>query len=279
MIAERKLSLFKGIKEIVFRYIETDYPMVDTPVTIYDTYKLNIMLSDGLAAILSDRAEIYNSFSGDVLFFAPEEIHHGRVLRQGIHKYIEILIPTEYFPNFKSYYFLFNDNSNKRTNILSPASNSRAVILSIAERMVNAINSTCNEISLFYDFAELLKLCTFLYENKEKCNTSLYIPATLQNAIDFIQREFSQNIQTTDIASASKCSTSYLSRIFKKHLGKSPYCYLTEYRLFMAEKYLRNGYSVTDAALMSGFSDSSVFIKRFKKSFGITPLKYKELYK
>ena len=103
-------------------------------------------------------------------------------------------------------------------------------------------------------------------------------PATLQNAINFIRESFSENIQISDIAAASNCSTSYLSRIFNKHLGKAPYCYLTEYRLFFAEKLLRNQFNVTDVASMSGFSDSSVFIKHFKKSFGITPLKYKQLY-
>ena len=96
MILGRKLRLFKDAKEIIFRYIEASFPITDTAVAIYDTYKLNIMLSDGLAAILNERNEIYNSFSGDLFFFNPDEIHHGRILRQGVHKYIEILIPTEF---------------------------------------------------------------------------------------------------------------------------------------------------------------------------------------
>ena len=279
MVEEYKLCLFKNIKEIVFRYFEVDFPIKDTEISIYDTYKLNIMLSDGLAAILSDRTDIYNSFSGDLLFFSPCEIHHGRILRQGIHKYVEILIPTEYFPNFKSYYTLFNDNSDKRTNIISPAPEHRAAILSLAEKMVNAIKCPSDDISLLSDLIELLKICTSLYSNKEKNDTNQNIPPIIRNAINYIQENFSNNLQIEDIATASNCSTSYLSRIFKKHLGKSPYCYLTEYRLFFAEKLLRNQFSVTDVALMSGFGDCSVFIKRFKKSFGITPLRYKDLYK
>lgn len=278
MLEEYKLSIYKGTKKIVFRYSEVDFPIKDTPIIIYDAYKLNIMLSDGLAAILSDRSDIYNTFSGDLLFFGPSEIHHGRILRQGIHKYVEILIPTEYFPDFKSFDALFNDKSKQRTNLLSPAPKERAIILSIAEKIVNTIKNPFDDISLFSNLIELLKICTSLYSNEEKNDMSQNIPATLRNAINFIREGFSENIQIADIAAASNCSTSYLSRIFKKHLGKSPYCYLTEYRLFFAEKLLRNQFSVTDVASMSGFCDSSVFIKRFKKSFGITPLKYKELY-
>lgn len=279
MIEEYKLKIFKGIKEIVFRYIEVDFPIMDTDTVIYDSYKLNIMLSNGLAAVLSNRIDIYDSFLGDLLFFGPSEIHHGRILRQGIHKYIEIFIPTEYFPDFKSYYALFNDKSDNRTNVLSPAPKERAVILALAEKIVNTIKDHSDDLSLFSHLIELLKICTSLYINKEKNHVSQNIPPTLQNAINFIQENFSENIQISDIAAVSNCSTSYLSRIFKKHLGKSPYCYLTEYRLFVAEKLLRNQYSVTDVAAMSGFCDSSVFIKRFKNSFGTTPLKYKELYR
>ena len=279
MIEEYKVRIFKGVREIIFRYAEVDFPIMDTNTVIYDSYKLNIMLSDGLAAILSDRSDIYDSFLGDLLFFGPSEIHHGRILRQGIHKYIEIFIPTEYFPDFPSYDALFNDKSDRRTNILSPAPKERAVILSLAEKIVDNIKIHSDGISLFSHLIELLKICTSLYENKEKSYMNQNIPPILQNAINFIQENFSENIQIADIADASNCSTSYFSRIFKKHLGRSPYCYLTEYRLFVAEKLLRNQYSVTDVALMSGFCDSSVFIKRFKKSFGTTPLKYKGLYK
>ncbi len=276
MVKERKLSVFKNTKKIIFRYIEAEFPIMDTEVTIYDAYKLNIMLSDGLAAILSDRHDIYNSLSGDLFFFDPSEIHHGRILRQGIHKYIEILIPTECFPDFRSYYSLFNDRSELRTNLLSPYPEKRTVILSMAERIVSAINTASDEFSLFSDFVELLKICIDLYNDKENNSGFSNMPPTLNNAIKFIRSDFSENIQVSDIAKVSNCSTSYLSRIFKEYLGKSPYSYLTEYRLFMAEKLLRNGYSVTDVGSMTGFCDSSVFIKCFKKSFGITPFKYKK---
>ena len=78
MIEEYKLNIYKDGKEIVFRYFEVDFPIMDTDIAIYDTYKLNIMLSDGLAAILSQKNNIYTWFSGDLFFFGPSEIHHGR---------------------------------------------------------------------------------------------------------------------------------------------------------------------------------------------------------
>ena len=271
MIFEYKLNVYKDAKPVEFKYVEVNFPIMDTEIAIYNAYKLSIMLSDGLAAVLNERSEVYNTFSGDLLFFSPDDLHHARILRQGVHKYIEILIPTEYFTSDRAYSRLFCDE--KRTVLFSPHPKERQMIISVAERIIGKIKSPCGEdIRLMSELLELLNVCDAVYSKKDNTN----IPATLQNAIDYIRKEYSENIQISDIATAVKCSSSYLSRIFKNHIGKSPYCYLVEYRLFVAEKLLRNGSTVTEAASMSGFCDSSVFIKCFKKAFGITPLKYKK---
>jgi len=140
----------------------------------------------------------------------------------------------------------------------------------------------------FHAYSAFLMLISELdmYDIDEHRDNHIIKNGLMNSVSKYISDNLSENLDIkslaeiiADIAAVSNCSTSYLSRIFKKHLGKSPYCYLTEYRMFVAEKLLRNQFSVTDVASMSGFSDSSVFIKRFKKSFGITPLKYKELYK
>ena len=271
MIFEYKLNVYKDAKPVELKYVEVNFPIMDTEIAIYNAYKLSIMLSDGLAAVLNERSEVYNTFSGDLLFFSPDDLHHARILRQGVHKYIEILIPTEYFTSDRAYSRLFCDE--KRTVLFSPPPKERQMIISVAERIIGKIKSPCGEdIRLMSELLELLNVCDAVYSKKDNTN----IPATLQNAIDYIRKEYSENIQISDIATAVKCSPSYLSRIFKNHIGKSPYCYLVEYRLFVAEKLLRSGSTVTEAASMSGFCDSSVFIKCFKKAFGITPLKYKK---
>jgi AraC-like DNA-binding protein len=51
---------------------------------------------------------------------------------------------------------------------------------------------------------------------------------------------------------------------------------LRKKRLFASMLALRNGDTVTEAAMKSGFSDYSNYIQLFKKQFGITPLQYKK---
>ena len=160
MISEYKLKVNRNAQDIVFQYIELHYPQTDTSVLLYSAYKMNIMLSDGLAAIMNDRNDIYNTFSGDLLFFGPQEIHHGRILRQGLHKYIEILIPTDFLPDFKEFHALFSDTSEDRTNIISPKTNDRSNILAIAEKLIGIIKNpqTNAEYDLLGNLIELLNI-------------------------------------------------------------------------------------------------------------------------
>ena len=47
--------------------------------------------------------------------------------------------------------------------------------------------------------------------------------------------------------------------------------YINTVRLGCAEQLLEEGYSVVEVAAMSGFRDSSTFIRVFKKKKGMTP--------
>ena len=277
-----KLKLHKDIDAVIFRYYENYFPEIDTELNIYNNNKLNIMLTSGLAAVLNKGNEIYNTFCGDMLFFSPSELHHGRILRQGIHKYIEVLIPTNafdlLFPNYKMNLEIFNEKGENRTNFISPKPDDREKILIFSEKIRDVVSSSgkVDDIELFNLLIDIIKLANKIYSKRDKQKLSGNISAIVENSISFITEHFAENITIEDIANELNCSTSYLSRVFKKQTGKTPYTYLTEYRLFQAERFLRSGTSITDAALMSGFCNSSVFIKAFKKSFGITPHKYKK---
>ncbi len=63
----------------------------------------------------------------------------------------------------------------------------------------------------------------------------------------------------------------YLSSIYKKQTGESLLEYINHVRLARAEELLEQGCSVVEVAAMSGFRDSSTFIRVFKKKKGMTP--------
>lgn len=101
----------------------------------------------------------------------------------------------------------------------------------------------------------------------------------LESALKTIHSNWKQAISLSEAAAQLYVSESYLSRLFKKHLGRTFTRYLVELRLTHAAADLEKGTSVTDAAYRNGFKSDNSFIDFFKKAYGCTPGKYRQRVK
>ncbi len=100
----------------------------------------------------------------------------------------------------------------------------------------------------------------------------------VDNAIKFIQFNYSNNIGIDDIASNVGVSRSHLYRVFMHNVGQSPIDYLTNYRINEACYLLKNSnLSIAEIAVSVGFFDQFYFSRVFKKSKGVPPSKYVSL--
>ncbi len=89
---------------------------------------------------------------------------------------------------------------------------------------------------------------------------------------EFIEQNFSRPMQVEEVARDCGISEYHFFRLFKSVFGISPHQYLLKCRLGFAAQLMRSsGASVSDAALLSGFSDVYSFSKTFKKHFGVSP--------
>lgn len=85
------------------------------------------------------------------------------------------------------------------------------------------------------------------------------------------------SISRWQVADEVHTSEDYLTRIFKKELGLSPWEYLNRYRIWLAENLLRNtGMSVNEVSNETGFQDQAYFCRVFKKIKGYSPVKVKK---
>lgn len=97
-----------------------------------------------------------------------------------------------------------------------------------------------------------------------------------ENAVSFMEENFAEPITLGEMATAAGISRKYFSEYFKKVSGKSPFEYLTSYRIERAsELLLHTDLPITQIALDCGFNDLSYFIKTFKKQTEITPAKWR----
>ncbi|RUT45189.1 AraC family transcriptional regulator [Paenibacillus anaericanus] len=94
----------------------------------------------------------------------------------------------------------------------------------------------------------------------------------LNQAIGFIENNYSQKISILDIAASVGLDRTYLSSLFKIKFGVSLQTFLLEYRINRATELLRNPeLSVSDISRSVGYADPFLFSKMFKKVTGSSP--------
>lgn len=95
---------------------------------------------------------------------------------------------------------------------------------------------------------------------------------TYQRCRDYIREHFKELMGMDELSKACHIDPSYLSRLFKKHSGESPYQLLIRFKMEYAAELLRyRNYSVKAAAAELGYEDPFHFSRVFKKVLGSSP--------
>lgn len=142
-------------------------------------------------------------------------------------------------------------------------------------RQLTLANELKREAALLRIFGELMEehKVTLPKEDRYDYPYQIYV----EQAIDYIQRNFRSNIKINDLASYIGIDRSYLSGIFKKVTDLSPQEYLLRYRVEQSENLLKTtDYKVGDIAEQVGYYDQLAFSKMFKRLTGLSPTEYRE---
>jgi len=101
----------------------------------------------------------------------------------------------------------------------------------------------------------------------------------IASSVSYIETHFTQSISIDELAALSNLSPRHFTRRFKETYGVTPKSYLINLRLDFACHLLQhNRSSITEAALLSGFSDINYFSRIFKKHRHMTPRDYKRYH-
>ncbi|HEX2952628.1 MAG TPA: AraC family transcriptional regulator [Bacillota bacterium] len=108
------------------------------------------------------------------------------------------------------------------------------------------------------------------------CISQQYDEVTKQ-ALDFMNKNFHEDLSLTEIAGYVGVNSSYLSRKFKKDCGKGIVEYLNALRITRAKQLMEEGdKSIKEIAFEVGFNNYNYFFKVFKDTLGMTPLEYEK---
>ena len=98
--------------------------------------------------------------------------------------------------------------------------------------------------------------------------------------LDCVHQSFDTDCTCTSIACALSYSESYVRHLFRQKSGTSLGQYIIDVRLSHARDLINSTeLSVADVASATGFFDPNYFSSAFKKKFGISPLKMRNLAK
>lgn len=100
--------------------------------------------------------------------------------------------------------------------------------------------------------------------------------SSIRAVMTYIDSHFSAPITLRDLANVANMSPSYLSQVFKKLNGFSPWDYVISCRIAMAKQLLHTtDLTILDIATKCGFNNCANFNRQFKKNVSLTPSEYR----
>lgn len=94
----------------------------------------------------------------------------------------------------------------------------------------------------------------------------------VKKAIAYLNRNATSQISRWQLAEAVNISEDYLTRIFRKDIGISPWDYLNRYRIQLScQLLMETGETINEIASKTGFQDQAYFCRVFKKVKGVPP--------
>lgn len=121
--------------------------------------------------------------------------------------------------------------------------------------------------SMLFEF--LYELFSQLKHSKDRGSPSDLVAYALR----YIHEHYAEAVTMDQLADLLGCNSSYMYRLFKAEIGKSPNDYIIGVRMEQARQYLRTTQlNLREIALSVGYSDVYYFSRLFKKQFGVSPL-------
>ena len=191
---------------------------------------------------------------------------------QDISEYINSLenINMNYIKSF--YCGIINHINNIRLSIAQASNDKKVESINVV-----SLHNMINETKSLSELNGLLMDVSMSIASKINSYNTKSIKLVLRNAIDFIHENYNKQITLNDVAEHVYVSTSYLSRMFKKELGKNFVDYLNGLRIEKAKELLMDPrYKTYEVAEIVGIPDAHYFSRLFKKYEGLSPTEYRD---
>ncbi len=173
---------------------------------------------------------------------------------------ISIVIPPNMFEEFSP---LLENRHTRKPFITDPALFDK--IYHWVEELMGCEDELSRKGFIYIILGKLFKSMSF-EENTEKPDRSLSL-----KVLFYLNEHYKEKLNISDVAHALGYSPNYMALMFKNTIRLSFNQYLTLLRLRKSVMLMREGRSITESALESGFQSVRSFYRAFQSEFGCTP--------
>jgi AraC-like DNA-binding protein len=132
----------------------------------------------------------------------------------------------------------------------------------------------------YAELEQLLLRSLLLYIERKLSSASLTKNPALDRCRTYIDEHWAEDFDVDELAKVAYVTPSYLSRLFKKHLGTTPMRYRNSVRIEKAKRLLLiRTTSVEEIADALGFEDTKYFSQLFKSATTLTPSQFRAKYR
>lgn len=231
----------------------------------HDTFSIGAIESGSQIATLRGRRE--ETGPGDLYLIDPGVVHDGAPGGEG-YRYRMI------YPDTKLFIDILEDVTGKAFNAMPsfsgalPRDPQLATAFHAAHRTLEsgagALESDESMFSVLAAiFARYGSTIVVPVDTKER--------SAVVRARDYLVENFDRDVNLEELAGVAGLSRAHLIRAFRREYHITPHAFLTDRRVQVARRLLREGRMPADVAVECGFADQAHFTRHFKSRTGVTP--------
>lgn len=282
MYFELKENKPHGTKDDPFStyHIQNGGQSFQIPVHWHDELEIIYVKSGFLTVNIS--GENYIGKPGDAFVVSPGNLHFMGS-QTGTVDYFTFLFPLKYIA--------FRSDDMLDDKLIEPLNSGH---LMISPEIKDTVKEQCEQLAGVYaaeideseskitgQIRKKIILLQFIHELWKKGfiveNDTTGRNTVEKEMVSYIQQNYTGKILLREFGEQFHLSEKYISRYFKEHFHITLSQYVTYLRLEHAKQMLQEtDISVTEVAMQSGYQNISYFIRSFKKTYGVSPLKYRK---
>lgn len=232
----------------------------------HDFYEVNLILSGNIKVVVADQT--VEGTTNKIVLAKPDASHFIACKPDLLYSSLFLVFSEEFIQSRDLQWMQLLSVFGEKGAIITITPEQTQICADIIHR-IDAEENILRKRLLVYYLLSYIDECA-----KALPSGATTIPTQIYQALAYIDAHYAQTIVAGELAEKLYIGRTTLMTQFKKHTGKTIHEYVTDCRLRSAIRLLSEGKTQQEAAVLSGFSDSSALIQCFKRIFHMTPRQF-----